>query len=203
MGSAKAALIVDGAPLAERTAALLKGVAGPVIEVGPGYTSLAAVQEDPAGQGPLAAMAAGWRALGPLGVVDPAHVLVVATDLPWLTTGLLELLASDTRPGCVVPVDEAGRPQPLCARYPAATMARAGELVARGQRSVASLLDGEEVAWLAPSVWQPAAGRPDALADVDTPEALAGLAGSSELSSCAIDVSRGGSTAHEQSETGE
>src|ERR1700736_1061525 len=63
MGRDKATLPVNGTPLAERTATLLAQVADPVVEVGPGWTGLVAVREEPAGQGPLAAMAAGWAYL--------------------------------------------------------------------------------------------------------------------------------------------
>jgi molybdopterin-guanine dinucleotide biosynthesis protein A len=179
MGRPKAALLVGGEQLAARTARLLVEVADPVIEIGPGYTNLVRVQEASPGDGPLAAIAAGWAALTGPGAVAPSAALVVATDLPQLTAGLLRLLASSTEPGCVIPLDEAGRPQLLCARYPAGTLARAADLVARGQRAVLALIDGQEVSRLAPAVWRAAAGRADALADVDTPADLACLGGSS------------------------
>jgi molybdopterin-guanine dinucleotide biosynthesis protein A len=174
MGRDKAVIAVGGVPLACRTASLLVKVADPVIEVGPGYTGLAHVLEAPARAGPLAAIAAGWTALA-AGAVPTQGVLIVATDLPQLTSGLLELLASHPGVGCVVPVDRSGRPQTLCARYPATALARAVELVASGQRAVRGLLEGEEVTWLPPSVWEPAAGRAHALADLDTPDDLARL----------------------------
>jgi molybdenum cofactor guanylyltransferase len=175
LGRDKATLMVGGVPLARRTAALLIEVADPVIEVGPGYTGLAHVGEEPSGAGPLAALAAGWTALG-LSSGSSQAVLVVATDLPHLTGGLLALLAGHPDLGCVIPVDRSGRPQTLCARYPAATLARAVPLVAAGQRAVRALLEGEPVTWLAPSQWEPAAGRPDGLADIDTPDDLARMA---------------------------
>jgi molybdopterin-guanine dinucleotide biosynthesis protein A len=183
--------MVGGVPLACRTAALLVEVADPVIEVGPGYTSLAHVLEVPAGAGPLAAIAAGWTALAANGrapggspasgsperatAAAPRGVLVVATDLPQLTLGLLELLASYPGVGCVVPVDRSGRLQSLCARYPAAALARSVHLVAAGERAVRTLLDGEEVTYVPPVVWEPAAGGTQALADLDTPDDLARL----------------------------
>ncbi len=46
-----------------------------------------------------------------------------------------------------------------------------------GHRSVMALLERIEVTWLDPGQWLEAAGRPDALVDVDTPEDLAELAG--------------------------
>jgi molybdopterin-guanine dinucleotide biosynthesis protein A len=150
-------------------------VAAPVLEVGPGYTTLPRVQEVPAGGGPLSALAAGWAGLVELGWPDTGSVLVVATDLPRLTVGLLALLAGYRKPGCVVPVDDNGRRQFLCGRYSMAALSQAGELVAAGERSVRALVDRAEVAWVAPSAWQPAAGRPDALCDVDTPADLAAL----------------------------
>jgi molybdenum cofactor guanylyltransferase len=177
MGRDKASLMVAGQGLAVRTAALLTDVAAPIVEVGPGYTTLPQVQESPAGGGPLAALAAGWAGLAERGWPDSASVLVVATDMPRLTVGLLRLLARHPGPGCVVPLDQEGRSQPLCARYPMATLARAADLVGAGQRSVHSLLDVvlAEVTWLTPSAWQQAAGRPDVLLDVDTPADLAAL----------------------------
>jgi molybdopterin-guanine dinucleotide biosynthesis protein A len=173
LGRDKATLMVGGVPLARRTADLLVEVADPVLEVGPGYTGLAHVREEPPGGGPLAAVAAGWTALGS-GPIQA--VLVVATDLPRLTGGLLALLAGHSGTGCVVPVDRSGRPQTLCARYPAATLARSVALLAAGHRSIRALLEGEPVTWLPPSEWEPAAGRADGLADLDGPEDLALLA---------------------------
>jgi molybdopterin-guanine dinucleotide biosynthesis protein A len=175
MGRDKATIVVNGAALAERTAGLLVRVAAPVIEIGPGYTGLVHVQESPAGGGPLCALAAGWAGLKELERPDPASVLVVATDLPRLTTGLLRLLARYPSPRAVVPIDREGRSQPLCARYPMTALGVAAELVGAGERSVRALLASLEPTWVPSSVWQPAAGDPDALRDVDTPADLAAL----------------------------
>jgi molybdopterin-guanine dinucleotide biosynthesis protein A len=177
MGRDKATLVVGGAgaPLAERTAALLIAVAAPVVEVGPGYTGLPHVQESPPGGGPLCALAAGWAGLKSLGWPEPASVLVVATDLPRLTVGLLTLLAGYPAIGPVVPLDTEQRTQPLCARYPMGALGLAAQLVEEGERSVRALLAGLNPKWVAPSVWQPAAGDPDALVDVDTPADLTAL----------------------------
>jgi molybdenum cofactor guanylyltransferase len=175
MGRDKATLVVNGAGLAERTAGLLVRVAAPVLEIGPGYTALAHLQESPAGGGPLCALAAGWAGLKEVEWPDSAGVLVVATDLPRLTAGLLTLLAGHPAPGAVVPLDTEGHSQPLCARYPMAALGAAAELLGAGERSLRALLSGVEPTWVTPSVWQPAAGDPDALRDVDTPADLAAL----------------------------
>ena len=177
LGRDKATLPIGATTLSERTATLLREVARPVIEVGPGYTSLVHVREEPVGQGPLAAMAAGWAELTRAEEPGRVGVLVVATDLPGLTIGLLRLLAGHPARGCLVPLDVAGHPQLLCARYPPVALARAGRLVEQGRRAVGALLDGEEVTWLAPREWVAAAGSPGALADVDTPADLASLPG--------------------------
>jgi molybdopterin-guanine dinucleotide biosynthesis protein A len=181
MGQAKATLMVASAgpepsgararqSLAGRTADLLLGVAAPVVEVGPGYSALPAVREDPPGTGPLVAVAAGHQALRALGWTGPA--LVVATDLPRLTAGLLAWLAEHPAPRTVVPA--AGDiPQPLCARYSSADLDLASVLAAEGRRSMQDLLTRIDALVVATEGWQPAAGDPDALVDVDTPSDLA------------------------------
>ena len=179
MGRDKAAIPAaeldpDGTPpaelsLAERTARLLEDVCARSIEVGPGYSHLPSVVESPAGTGPLAAVAAGWEALAEAGWTGP--VLVVATDLPCLTTGMLRWLSA--RPGrrSVVPVVD-GRVQPLCARYSAPDMQRAVRLVAAGARAMRALIDSIDAEMAPPEEWFAAAGRMDVLADADTPDDL-------------------------------
>lgn len=169
MGRNKATLEIGGVQLATRTAALLLQIADPVIEVGPGYTSLPHVQEHPAGSGPLAAMAAGASA-----VASGRPVLVVATDLPHLTAALLQRLADEEAPTagyCVVPRDADGRAQPLCARYSASALAVAQGLVAGGHRSMTDLLQRVLVIFVDAD-----ADITDALRDIDTPADLAALA---------------------------
>jgi molybdopterin-guanine dinucleotide biosynthesis protein A len=163
MGTDKAAL-----PAVSGLVDALRAVAQPVLEVGPGRTSLPAVADDPPGQGPLAALAAGAAALG-LGSVGAA--LVLACDLPLVTVDLLRWLAA--QPGTAVPVVD-GRPQPLCARWDAADLARARSLYDQGERSLRTLLDQADVTWLDESAWG-AVATATAFADVDTPADLARL----------------------------
>ena len=59
MGTDKARLVVNGETLAAHAARVLSAVCDPVIEVGQGVTGLPAIQEDPAGAGPLVALVAG------------------------------------------------------------------------------------------------------------------------------------------------
>jgi molybdopterin-guanine dinucleotide biosynthesis protein A len=158
MGTAKATLLVDGEPLALRAARLLAEVCDPVLEVGPGYSSLPTVDEPEPGLGPLAALVAGSEAIG-----ADTPVLLLACDLPFVTLELLTRLVETPGDGTVVPVDRDGIVQPVCARYSAAARDRARELLAEGERSLRRLLDETEMTRLAD-----VDGR--ALVDVDTPD---------------------------------
>jgi molybdopterin-guanine dinucleotide biosynthesis protein A len=172
LGRDKGALVLAGATesLAERTARLLASVARPALEVGPGYSGLPALREDAPGAGPLAAVAAGTRRLRALSWTGPA--IVVATDLPRLTAGLLAWLAGHPSPRSVIPV-VAGSPQTLCARYAPADLDLAVELAASGRRAMRDLLDRIDAELAGPDRWQAAAGDHDVLLDIDTPADLA------------------------------
>jgi molybdopterin-guanine dinucleotide biosynthesis protein A len=173
LGRDKATVVVGGERLVDRAARLLAGVARPVIEVGPGRSRLPWVLEDDPGSGPLAAVAAGASLLQRGGHRGPA--LVLAVDLPLVTEGLLALLAGHPSTGCVVPVDGAGYPQPLCARYSAAALSAASGLSAAGFTSPRALLERTAVTWLPPPAWSAAAGSAHPFADVDTDEDLASI----------------------------
>ena len=171
MGVDKAALVVDGVPLAERAAAALSAVVSPVLEVGPGRTSLPVVTEPDPGAGPLAALAAGAGALAEHGHHGAAVVL--ATDLPVVTALLVRVLASHPSDATVVPV-VAGRRQPLAARYSPAALDQAQALFAAGRRSLAALLDEVDVVELTEDDLAPVVDLRE-LEDVDTPEDLVRL----------------------------
>ena len=168
MGSDKATLVVAGAPSARRIASLLSRVAHPVLEVGPGCSGLASVREDPLGEGPLVAVAAGGRALRRLGHSGPA--LVLACDLPLVDESLLRFLARRPGPTSVVPEVE-GRSQPLCARWSLADLTAAAALAAAGERALRAM------------AWDPGTDRPGepewsavasarTFADADSPDDL-------------------------------
>ena len=178
MGRDKAAIPVFGVDaenalpnltLAERTARLLQAVTEVSLEVGPGFSALDHVTESPAQTGPLAAMSAGGAELRQRGWEGP--VLLVATDLPYLTSGLLEWLADREDGRSVVPVANA-RPQPLCARYEPADMEVATGLVEDGRRAMFDLLDAVNPIYVPEEAWVLYAGDPRCLNDVDTPEHL-------------------------------
>jgi molybdenum cofactor guanylyltransferase len=158
MGAPKATLMVEGEAIATRAARLLTARCDPVFEVGPGYTSLPTVEEDPPRQGPLAALVAGADALA-----GPGPLLLVACDLPFLSARLIDRLVDAPGAGAVVPVDREGIAQPVCARYSDAALDRARTLVAAGERSMRALLRDTEVTYLDD------VDERD-LTDVDTPE---------------------------------
>ncbi len=165
MGVDKATLTVDGVTLAERGARLLQAACRPVLEVGPGHAPLQAVVEDPAGSGPLAAMASGGAALRERGHPGPA--LVMAVDLPRVSEPLLRFLATFPGDSTVVPF-VGGEAQPLLARYSAAALARAGELVGPGERSMRALLTAlDDLQWAGPRMWSGVAAFGD-FEDADT-----------------------------------
>lgn len=172
MGRAKAAIIAprsDGLSLSARTAGLLVAATDAALEVGPGFTSLDRVIESGPGRGPLAAVVDGWAELGRRGWSGP--VLVVATDLPHLTAGMLAWL-TEYEPGhSVVPI-AGGRLQTLCARYQPSDLEAAAGLVESGRRKMLDLVESIGARCVPEDVWVARAGRPDCLVDVDTPEDL-------------------------------
>jgi molybdopterin-guanine dinucleotide biosynthesis protein A len=152
--------------LADRTARLLSQAAAPVVEVGPGHSSLPTTREDPAGRGPLAALAAGAAWLEAAGA--EGAFLVVAVDLPSISAELLHWLADRPGTGTVVPrVD--GVAQPLCARYASGTGAVAARLVTAGERSMRALLEASAPEYTDEDAWSAVASRAS-FADVDTPD---------------------------------
>jgi molybdopterin-guanine dinucleotide biosynthesis protein A len=132
MGTDKALIEVAGERLADRAARVLGAVCSPVLEVGPGHSDLDAVREDPPGEGPLAAIAAGGTALRCSGHRGPA--IVLAVDMPLVTEELLRFLEGWPGEATVVPF-VGGEPQPVCARYSGEALLRADEAVRAGERS--------------------------------------------------------------------
>ena len=165
-GAPKAEVQVEGERLADRNARVLTTMAAPVLEVGPGYSTLDAVCEAEPGAGPLAGVAAGGAELVAREAGD-LPVLVLAVDLPFVDPALLRALATAPAADAVVPrVD--GHAQPLCARYSPTALARAARLVAAGERSMRALLDALVVLWIDEPEWS-AVTTARCFVDVDTP----------------------------------
>lgn len=169
LGQDKAVLPIDGERLVDRTARLLSDVCAPVIEVGPGYSSLPFIHEQPPKSGPLAALAAGVGVLRQQGFTGGA--IVLAVDLPRLAPALLDWLVTYPGDNSVVPI-VGDRAQTLCARYNAFALDAVSELVKSGERSLQSLLS-VITANRAPIDEWGSVVTPECFSDIDTPEDLA------------------------------
>jgi molybdopterin-guanine dinucleotide biosynthesis protein A len=168
MGHDKATLVIDGQPSARRLGALLAGVVDPALEVGPHRSGLGTIAEKHPGEGPLAALVAGWSALS--GAGHEGSVVVLACDLPLVTSAFIRWLAQYPGERSIVPLVE-GRLQPLCARWSALDLRRSVERAAHGARSFRELLDEMAPVTVGPRDWAGVA-LPTALADADTPDDL-------------------------------
>ena len=121
------------------------------------------VRERPPGGGPVTALRTG------LAEVDTEAVAVLAGDLPFLTSDLIDTLRDALRNDAVVVVDDGGRDQLLLAVWRTAALRRALD-AARGPAPVRRLLIGMTVDRIHPAV---APGRPAPWLDCDTPTDLA------------------------------
>ncbi len=164
MGSDKALLVVDGEALATRIARMVAGVADPVMEVGPGRTSLRRITESVPGGGPFLAVVDGWAAVGR---AARRPVIIVACDLPLVDQPFLAWLATFGGDRSLVPV-LGGEPQPLCARWSPEDLDRMTALAAAGARSFRPLYDQLDADLPGPEIWRQAGilGAPD---DIDSP----------------------------------
>jgi molybdenum cofactor guanylyltransferase len=113
-GQDKSALIVDGVRLLDRQLASLRPLTDTILLVGypgPAPASCVVVSDHKPGTGPLGAIVTA------LAAAATERVLILAADLPFLTTAFLEFLArADENADAVVPVS-GGRWHPLCAMY--------------------------------------------------------------------------------------
>jgi len=170
MGRDKARLLLGGVAGAVRAARLLASIVEDVILVGGDPPADATGRRVPDPPGPACAL----RGLaGGLAAAAAPRVLVLATDLPFVSADLLLALVAWPEAEAVVPWSARG-PEPLCALYeraPALRVARArldaGELALQGVLADlrTARLDGADLAVLDPD------GR--ALANLNTPEDLA------------------------------
>ena len=145
----KTRIRIAGCRLADIVGDVLATVCDPVVEVGPGVSRFASVQDEPPGEGPLAAIAAGWEHLRAQGNPQPA--LVLAADLPLISSPLLRLLAGWPGHSSVVPVVD-GIAQPLCARWSIPDMESARERLTQ-TRSVNFLASADDAVLVDESAW--------------------------------------------------
>ncbi|HJQ31133.1 MAG TPA: molybdenum cofactor guanylyltransferase [Pyrinomonadaceae bacterium] len=170
MGSDKALLRLGGRTFVELAAEALGAVAGVVRVVGsrPGAEGhgLAVVRDVYENLGALGGLHAALAACG------ARWAAVVSCDLPFVTAELLARLASFRGEDCdaVAPLQEDGRPQPLCALYAAAACrAVAEELIREGERRPRALLKRVRTRWVAFEELADLPGSADFFRNVNTP----------------------------------
>jgi molybdopterin-guanine dinucleotide biosynthesis protein A len=140
LGQPKATVVLGGRTLVEHAVDALRSLCEDVIVVGRPEVDLpelaVRVVHDRAGPDcPLNALATG------LGAVTGDDVLVLACDMPNAEPVLRRLVAAEPA-GALVAVDDAGRLQPLCARYPRVeALAGAELLLAAGERRMHALVE--------------------------------------------------------------
>lgn len=141
-GSDKARYPVEGRPMIHRVYDVLAEVAGTVLlstgsDVVVTDLPVRVVEDLVPGAGPLAGMQAGLR------VVETPWLLVVACDLPFLTTAALQQLIAERAPDvdAVVAATPAGRAQPLCAVYRCTIRPQVDAALESGRFAVHALLD--------------------------------------------------------------
>ena len=98
--------------------------------------------------------------------------IVVACDLPFVTRDLfLRLLSLRADYDAVAPVQDDGRPQPLCALYRVAACRPAAEaLITRGERRPVTLLQSLRTRWVAFAELADLDGASQFFENLNTPE---------------------------------
>jgi molybdopterin-guanine dinucleotide biosynthesis protein A len=178
MGVDKSRLRLGGRTFVELAAEALGGVARAVSVVGSreglGAHGLPVVPDVHAGLGAMGGLHAALSACG------ARWAAVVSCDLPFATGGLFARLASlrGEASEAVAPVQEDGRPQPLCALYAAREcLAAADELIRAGELRPRALLRRVSTRWVTPEELSDLEGARLFFANVNTPadydEALA------------------------------
>jgi len=180
-GMPKGLALVDGIRIADRALSALRGATERQVVVAndpratrwfPGTPIVADTEE---GRGPLQGLCTALIAAGG----DP--VLVVAWDMPFVTTALLSLLRAEGESGASAVVPIAGTPpraEPLCAYYGTTALATCETLLAHGDRRAVALHEALPGARTLGSRELQALGDPGRLLlSVDTLEDLAALGG--------------------------
>ena len=172
MGTDKASVVVEGRTLLERTVALVEPLVSSVhVAIRGAQASdqlrqrFPVLVDPPDLAGPAAALVAGW-------LHDPASAwLVLACDMPDIDSGALQALVAARDPargGTAWRGADADLPEPLCAIWEPATLARLAAVARESGRpppSPRALLAAADPLLLT-------AARPAALASVNTPADL-------------------------------
>jgi molybdenum cofactor guanylyltransferase len=154
MGRDKALLELNGVPLVVRTSQLVETVAGaPTIVGAPERLNglgLRVIPDDWPGAGPLGGIATALQA------TSAVWNLIVACDLPYLTTAWLENIvarALTSEADAVLPKNERGA-EPLCAMYRKKCEPVIRTALERGTRKVTDGLADLHVKYIEPGEWK-------------------------------------------------
>lgn len=155
-GSDKALYEVGGRPLALLTAEKVRRTAGCVTLVGApgryGELGLRVIPDPVADFGPLAGVVAA------LEDCPAERALIVAVDLPGVTTAFLEFLLS-LDGEVVLPVQPDGYDQPLCAVYARSVLPELRSAMEAGRGKVVRALEGVRVTRLSPEEYAALGGE--------------------------------------------
>jgi molybdopterin-guanine dinucleotide biosynthesis protein A len=161
MGRDKALLPFEGRTLVEHVAAMVRKAADSVALVGnPGrYASLGfpVIADNFPGCGPLAGIEAALRAS------NADWNLIVACDMPGLSTAFLRYLLDIAAGDCLLPRGPSGLPEPLCAVYHRRCRPAIGRALTDGIRKVTDGLAGLDVRHITVE-------SPRCFANVNTPQ---------------------------------
>lgn len=180
-GVPKGLATIDGLRIADRALLALRGASDQQFVVANDarastwFPELRVVADSEPGLGPLA----GLRTA--LGAADGAGVLVVAWDMPFVTSALLTALRRIGENGASAVVPVSGRPEfpePLCAYYAPGALGTCERLLEHGERRAIALFESLPGAVAFRGAKLAALGDPaHLLRGVDTAEDLAALGG--------------------------
>lgn len=170
MGEDKAALLLDGQTLLQRTIRTVSDITSSVLVVGsplpesaiPGFHVIA---DNYPGEGPLGGILTGFSSPG------EAVRLVVACDMPLLSCQILELLISqyDGVSDAVVP-QRGEYLEGLCALYSSSAVNKLQSFFDKGGRSIQRALKQLNVQVIGEDVWREVVGTQDVMSSANTPE---------------------------------
>lgn len=167
MGEDKSRATLGGVPLATRVARTLEALVEDLILVGGDPPADAPGRRVPDGAGPQCALRGLVAALE---AIEAERLLVVATDLPFVTPAVLLGLLAAPDADAVVPAPAEGL-QPLCALYRVApTLERARAQLATEQLALHALLDGLDVFTLDAATLAELDPTGSAFSNLNTPE---------------------------------
>jgi len=168
MGRDKAQLRIAEQTFSERIAAELLGFTDRVTMIGGAKVpeNLSAAKDVFNGIGALGGLH------GALSACKADWALVVACDLPFVTSELFEKLAATRNDSeAVVPVQQDGRPQPLCALYrKSPCLEVATSLIEVGKRRPLDLLDRVKTRWIPFAELKPLNHATEFFVNINTPE---------------------------------